>query len=591
MHQRLQSSGFRMNLIDALERLKRPVQENARPIRVYLACGFTPLHVETFLAAHLRDLYPACKIEVNSGLFGDLIGNLERLRPENYDALAVMIEWQDLDSRLGMRTLGGWQIEKLPDIVNFADHSLERLKRALESISLSLPSFVCLPTLPLPPLFYSGTRQSSVFELSLRRSLASFAEAISNGRRMFVVSEERLDENSPLSKRFDLRTEITQGFPYKISHASVVGKLLAELIRRPESKKGLITDLDDTLWAGILGEVGVDGIHWQLEEHAQIHGIYQQFLASLASAGILIAAASKNDYAVVDQAFKRDDLLLSKASVFPIEAHWRRKSESVQNILKKWNVLANSVVFVDDSPMEVAEVQSVFPEMECLVFPKGDYPAFWNLLVHLRTIFAKATISEEDSLRMQSIRASGTFGEAAGAEAKSLDDFLQEAVGRLSFEVSKPKGDTRAFELVNKTNQFNLNGKRYNEAAWSRLLEDPGTCLVTVSYEDRFGKLGRIAVLVGRLDEKKFIVESWVMSCRAFSRRIEFHCVQYLFERFAATEIAFEVQATGRNGPLIEFVQQLVDDPAEARPWLSKSSFLRKAPKMPHHVEEVYASQ
>src|SRR5271166_6500589 len=325
-----------MNLIDALERLKRPMPDDARPFKVFLACGFTPLHVETFLAAHLRNLYSDCRIEVNSGLFGDLIGNLERLRPENYEALAVVIEWQDLDSRLGMRTLGGWQIEKLPDIVNFASHSLERLKHALEDICSALPTCVCQPTLPLPPLFYTGTRQSSVFELSLRRRLASFAEAISNTRHASVVSEERLDDNSPLSKRFDLRTEITQGFPYKISHASVVGELLAELIRRPESKKGLITDLDDTLWAGILGEVGVEGIHWQLEDHAQLHGIYQQFLASLASAGILIAAASKNDPALVDQAFKRDDLLLSKANVFPIEAHWRRKSESVLNILKKW---------------------------------------------------------------------------------------------------------------------------------------------------------------------------------------------------------------------------------------------------------------
>src|SRR5438105_12633516 len=103
-----------MTLIEALERLKLPVAEKARPLRVFLACGFTPLHLQTFLAAHLRNLYPACRVELNSGLFGDLIGNLERLRPEEHDALAVVIEWTDLDSRLGMRTFGGWQVQKLP---------------------------------------------------------------------------------------------------------------------------------------------------------------------------------------------------------------------------------------------------------------------------------------------------------------------------------------------------------------------------------------------------------------------------------------------------------------------------------------------
>src|SRR5277367_6639235 len=312
-----------MNLIDALERLKGPIEENARPLRIFLACGFTPLHLETFLAAHLRNLHPTSRVELDSGLFGDLVGNLERMRPEEHDALAVVIEWPDLDSRLGMRTLGGWQVEKLPDIVNSVNHTFERLVAALKRISLSVPTCICMPSLPLPPLFYTGTQYSSVSELNLRRNLACFAETISAGPHVSVVSGQLIDERSPMGKRFDLRTDITQGFPYKISHASAIGQLLAELLSRREPKKGLITDLDDTLWAGILGEVGVEGVRWHLAEHAQLHGLYQQFLASLASAGILIAAASKNDPALVDLAFKRDDLLLSKTSLFPIEAHWR----------------------------------------------------------------------------------------------------------------------------------------------------------------------------------------------------------------------------------------------------------------------------
>ena len=161
----------------------------------------------------------------------------------------------------------------------------------------------------------------------------------------------------------------------------------------------------------------------------------------------------------------------------------------------------------------------------------------------------------------------------------------------MTFDLGKPAGDTRAFELINKTNQFNLNGKRYDEAAWLRLVEDPRTCVITVSYEDKFGKLGRIAVMIGRVEEGTFIVESWVMSCRAFSRRIEFHCAKYLFDRFGAEEIVLQVQATGRNGPLIEFVQQFVDRAPETDPRVTRSVFRTKAPKLPHHVEEVYASK
>jgi FkbH-like protein len=581
----------RMNLMEALEVLQRPVSDHDPRLSVFLACGFTPLHLQTFLTAHLRNIYRSHRIELSSGLFGDLMGNLERLRPDDFDALAVVVEWPDLDSRLGVRTLGGWQVEKLPDIVDSVQQRLERLKSALRRVSSNLPACICLPTLPLPPLFYTGTQQSSVFELSLRRSLACFAEAVSIGGEVSVVNGQRLDERSPMSERFDLRTEVTQGFPYRTIHAAEVGKSLAELISRREPKKGLITDLDDTLWAGILGEVGVEGIHWHLEEHAQIHGIYQQFLASLASAGILIAAASKNDATLVGRAFERDDLLLSRTSIFPIEAHWRQKSESVRSILKAWNVLPESVVFVDDSPIEVAEVQRAFPELECVVFPKGDHAAFWDFLRHLRNRFAKTAVSEEDSLRLQSIRNSQEFREPAEQEHNSLDDFLQQADGRLTFDSGKPVKDTRAFELINKTNQFNLNGKRYDDAAWSKLLKDSGTRVVTVSYEDKFGKLGRIAVMIGRSAEKGFVVESWVMSCRAFSRRIEFHCLQYLFEKFAASQIIFDLRETGRNSPLMEFMQQLADGPVEANLQLSKSSFQRKVPKMPHHVEEVTVSE
>ena len=118
----------------------------------------------------------------------------------------------------------------------------------------------------------------------------------------------------------------------------------------------------------------------------------------------------------LNKAFERDDLLLSKTSVFPIEARWWPKSESVQRILKTWNVLADSVVFVDDSTMEVAEAQSAFPEMECLLFPKDDYSAFWQMLSHLRNRFAKTRIHEEDSFRLQSIRNSGASRQPTGEE-------------------------------------------------------------------------------------------------------------------------------------------------------------------------------
>ncbi|MBE3043746.1 HAD family hydrolase, partial [Candidatus Bathyarchaeota archaeon] len=333
-----------MKLLDALELLKRPASEEAQLLRVYLACSFTPLHLQTFLAAHLRSLLPDRRVDINIGLYGDLSRSLENLKLSDFDIIAVVMEWPDLDLRLGMRNLGGWRATDLPDIVETADRRLAQLGRTLKLLSSSLPVVICLPTLPLPPLFCTPTQQGATHELQLRNALTSFALAVSREPGVRIASAQYLDGLSPARERFDFRSEVMTGFPYTMAHASTVAELLAVLIYNPAPKKGLITDLDDTLWAGILGEVGVEGLAWSLDQHAHLHGLYQRFLASLASAGVLLGVASKNDPVLVENAFSRKDLLLSKEDIFPFEAHWNRKSGSVQRILETWNIGSDTVV-------------------------------------------------------------------------------------------------------------------------------------------------------------------------------------------------------------------------------------------------------
>ncbi|MBV9499429.1 MAG: hypothetical protein JO138_08635, partial [Acidobacteriaceae bacterium] len=164
-----------MNLIDALELLKQAVPENSQLFRVFLACGFTPLHAKTFLAAHLRKCFPYRRVQIETGIFGDLAGTLEGLAAGNLDAVAVLIEWSDLDARLGIRSLGGWHQANLPDIVDCSTRMARRVEDSLIRISRAVPVICCLPALPLPPLFPSRPEQSSQSELQLHRLIASVA--------------------------------------------------------------------------------------------------------------------------------------------------------------------------------------------------------------------------------------------------------------------------------------------------------------------------------------------------------------------------------------------------------------------------------
>lgn len=576
-----------MNLIEALERSKNPVAGDAKPFRVFLACGFTPLHLQTFLLAHLRQIFPESRIEMKTGLYGDLAGTLDRRDPMASDVLVVPIEWADLDSRLGIRILGGWQVSDLPEILASVDRQLARLQRALKSSAQSAPVVISLPTLPLPPLFYTPPDVSGAEKTQLLSSLARFAASLSSEHGIRILDSQALDLLSPMSGRLDIKSEVLTGFPYKLPFASTLAQSLASLVQTRAPKKGLITDLDDTLWAGILGEVGVDGVSWTLDHHSHMHGLYQQFLRSLASAGVLVGVASKNDLALVQEAFHRKDLLLKKDSVFPFEVNWHRKSESVQRILKAWNIGPEAVIFVDDSAMEAAEVKTAFPDMECLVFKKDDYQAVWDLLVHLRASFGKNAISKEDSIRLDSLRNAKPLLDASVQDGAASDDFLQRADSFISFDFTKKSKDGRAFELVNKTNQFNLNGKRYTESEWRKFLADPATFLVTASYQDKYGPLGKIAVLLGKVEDQKIHLHSWVMSCRAFSRRIEHHSLKKLFEKFDADEIAFNFESTQRNGPLQEFFTELIGEAPQSDMHLSRTVFLKKVPPLFHRVEET----
>jgi FkbH-like protein len=575
-----------MKLIEALKVIQRAVAEDAPSLRILLATGFTPLHLQTFLRAHLCSHAPEIRSEIGTGLFGDLVGTIERLDVSSVDVLVVTLEWTDLDPRLGIRSLGGWHPEDLVDILESAERAVRRLVQGIVPICHDVTVVICMPTLPLPPAFTTRPLQLGSSEARLHYFVASLAEQLSQFPRIRIVNQQKLAQDSPLLGRYDAKSDLQTGFPYTLEHASALAELLSGLIvdtRLP--MKGLITDLDDTLWAGIVGDDGVDGISWNLDDHSQMHGVYQQFLSSLAAAGVLIGVASKNEEETVKQAFQRRDLLLSSEEIFPFEVHWMRKSESVERILKVWNIGADAVVFVDDSAAEIAEVQAAFPDMLCRQFPKNDSCRIWTMLNELRDLFGKATVSKEDSLRTSSIRAAANWREQYTSREADSDDFLRSAEPSIVVDFGRTPEDSRAFELVNKTNQFNLNGKRYTESEWRHFFDDPAAFLLTATYEDKFGALGKIAALMGTTRGSTIRLQTWVMSCRAFSRRIEHQCLRYLFEECGADEINFDFQPTSRNGPLRDFLSDLVDCRIFASVNLRRERFFARIPLLFHRVE------
>jgi len=470
--------------------------------------------------------------------------------------VAVIVEWSDLDGRLSWRSTAQVGPDFTTDVAATCRAMIERLLSLLERVAHAVPVTLCGPTLPIPAVLPGGESGASRVMLQLRAlavELVSRAAQIPNLR---VVDADLLGTRSPAAERADVGAELATGFPYRRAHAAVMGELLAAVLAPAPLKKGIITDLDNTLWQGIVGEIGVSAVSWDQHDGAHGFALYQRCLDAMAASGVLVAIASKNDPTVVSAALERDDLLLSRDAVFPVEVGWGVKSAAVARILEAWNVGADSVIFLDDSPLEIAEVQSRFPAIEGIVFDGSDLTGVTRTIARLRNACGKEVIRDEDRLRTQSLRSASVMREAAVSESDE-EAFLSSISASIRFDLSYCATDDRALELINKTNQFNLNGKRFTPQEFAALLAQPDAFLLTVSYGDKFGPLGKIAALTGRQDGTTLKVGAWVMSCRAFSRRIEHATFQMLLEEFRPQEIEFDLIATDRNGPLRAYLAYL----------------------------------
>ncbi len=575
-----------MKLIEALNSLKK-VDRSLPVFPVALICGFTAKPLDTFLAAHLQDRLPDHRVEVRTGRFGDLLGNLTRYLQKPSGTAAVVLEWADLDSRLGWREHGGWGRARVADICSNVERQLKLLEQALVDaasagiFAITLPSVSAAPVEPVPGPLYSG------LQAQLDTLASSFAARLSAHHHLRLLNPARLVAMSPTDQRLDVRTMCRAGFPYQLSHADALAQLLAQVLKPSAPLKGIITDLDETLWTGIVGEVGPDNVAWDLEHESAHHGAYQQMLQSLADSGVLVAIASKNDPAVVDAAMNRSDILLRRDSVFPIEVHWSPKSESVGRILKAWNIAADSVVFIDDSKLELAEVTNAHPSIQCRLF-ESDPNQTAALLSELADLFGKPFDSKEDSLRLKSLRSEAELrSEIDGAG--SLEAVLSGANGVLTIAPVSMPPDPRALELINKTNQFNLNGQRISDAEWTQYLQKPSHLAWIASYQDRFGTLGKISVLAGHCNERgELEINTWVLSCRAFARRIEYAMLNSLFESTSISCIKFNFKKTERNGPVQELLHQLTGQAAGEENSLAANEFSKR--KLPWYMSVEFAS-
>jgi FkbH-like protein len=331
-------------------------------------------------------------------------------------------------------------------------------------------------------------------------------------------------------------TKTAVSFACQPHYAARLSALLGALSGK--SRKCLVLDLDNTLWGGVIGDDGLQGIKLGAgQPEGEAFQQFQVYVKALKERGILLAVASKNEPENAVLPFRQHpDMVLQESDIACFVANWEPKDRNLQLIAAKLNIGLDSMVFFDDNPAERNLVGSSLPAV--LVIDVPDDPSLFVQVLDRASAFEILSVTQEDQLRADYFQ-DNQAREQLAATTASYDDFLQRLEMRAVVEPVTPANMARVAQLINKTNQFNLTTRRMTEAQVQALVEDPDAYTSTIRLDDKFGANGLISVVIGAVKSDTLEIENWLMSCRVLKRGVE-----YLeMERLVGFCRAREVQA------------------------------------------------
>ena len=327
------------------------------------------------------------------------------------------------------------------------------------------------------------------------------------------------------------------------------------------TRKVLVTDLDNTLWKGVIGEDGLEGI--KIGPDTPVGQAYQQlqkYLLDLKSRGILLAVCSKNDSREARLAFEKHEHMLLRLEDFAaFYANWDDKAENLRRIAEKLSLGLDSFVFLDDNPIEREWVRSQLPEVA--VVDLGPSVFHWVRDLDRGNHFFSLTLTGEDLGRTEQYRAEQQR-EFLQAKSPSLEEFLSDLRLQASLSAVSEDNLPRVMQLVNKTNQFNVTGKRYTAEQIMQIASLPGAWTAAFHLKDRMGSYGLVGVVLCKPNSslEEWEIDTWLISCRALGRQLE----RFIFDRMLEAAIERGIkkligtyQQTTKNGLVADLYDKL----------------------------------
>jgi FkbH-like protein len=347
----------------------------------------------------------------------------------------------------------------------------------------------------------------------------------------------------------------------KPSAAPMYGDLVVRTLaaRLGRARKCLVLDLDNTLWGGVIGDDGLDGVVLgQGSALGEGFLAVQQYARELSRRGIILAVCSKNDEANAWEPFdKHPEMALRREDIACFVAGWNDKAENIRLIAERLNIGLDSLVFLDDNPYERNRVREALPMVAVPEVP--DDPALVPDALAAAGYFEAVAVTAEDRSRVDQY-AGNSAREASRTQHADLGEYLKSLEMRALWGYFDALSKPRIVQLVNKTNQFNLTTRRISEAEYDLILSDDRVVGLHLRLIDRFGDNGLIAVVIGRREESDLMIESWLMSCRVLGRGVEAATLGLLVSearRRGATRLIGEYIASPKNAMVRDHYEKL----------------------------------
>lgn len=302
-------------------------------------------------------------------------------------------------------------------------------------------------------------------------------------------------------------------------YGDLVGRLIAAKLGR--SFKCLVLDLDNTLWGGVIGDDGMNGITiGQGSPLGEAYVAFQQFALELSHRGVILAVCSKNDEAIAAEPFERHpEMVLKRSDIASFKANWIDKAANIRNIAAELNIGLDSLVFVDDNPAERALIRQ---ELPMVAVPEvTDDPSSFVQALSDAGYFESTLITDEDRLRSAQYQGN-CQREALRTAATDMMAYLRGLKMKLVWRHFDDIGLQRIVQLINKTNQFNLTTRRYTQEDVISIMKEKYAFGLQLRLVDRFGDNGIIAICIGKMsNEEDLLIDTWLMSCRVLGRQLE----------------------------------------------------------------------